>query len=66
MNNALATGKFPEIWKLAELVLLPTNDKPLLNADDFRPICLPHAAGKLLEYMVLERVLEDVDSTISE
>nr|CAI5837778.1 unnamed protein product [Callosobruchus analis] len=43
----------------------PKKDKPLLNAGSFRPILL-NAAGKLLEYMVLERLLEGVDSTISE
>nr|CAI5836462.1 unnamed protein product [Callosobruchus analis] len=55
-----------EIWKRAQLILLPKKDKLLLNAGDFHSISLLDAAGKLLEYMVLVRVLEDVDSTISE
>nr|CAH7745583.1 unnamed protein product [Callosobruchus chinensis] len=65
MNLAITTGKFPEVWKRAELILLPKKDKPL-NASHFRPISLLDTAGKLLEYMILERLLEDVDSTLSE
>nr|CAI5836015.1 unnamed protein product [Callosobruchus analis] len=36
-----------------------------MTVADFRPISLLDAAGKLLEYMVLERLLEGVYQTIS-
>nr|CAI5860728.1 unnamed protein product [Callosobruchus analis] len=65
MNQALHTGKFREVWKRADLILLPKKNQPATCATDFRPISLLDAAGKLLEYMVLERLLEDVDRTIS-
>lgn len=62
MNRALSTSCFPEIWKCANLVLQRKKDKPSDLPSSYRTICLLDAAGKLLEYMVLHRLQEDIES----
>ncbi|KAL4091789.1 hypothetical protein QTP88_026423 [Uroleucon formosanum] len=39
-NASLASGKFPDRWKVDKLVLLPKPGKSLENPSAYRPICL--------------------------
>lgn len=57
-NTCLASGKFPDRWKLGKLVLLLKPGKPLDNPSAYRPICLLDGCGKLLEKMLVNRLRE--------
>lgn len=61
LNRAFADGIFPNTWKRGILVLVPKKDKPLESPSSYRPLCLLDAAGKLLEHMVLNRLLTEID-----
>ena len=51
-DQALRTGKFPDLWKNAHLVLIPKPGKP----GAFRPICLLNTLAKGLEQIILNRL----------
>nr|CAI5854774.1 unnamed protein product [Callosobruchus analis] len=61
-NNALHTGCFPETWKVANVVLIRKKDKPVELPSSYRNISLLDAAGKLLEQMILGRLLVDIEA----
>jgi len=55
-NKCLETGRFPDIWKVAKMVLLPKEGKPEDSASAYRPICLLDEAGKLMERVIATRL----------
>lgn len=57
MQKCLEEGHFPDIWKVQKLVLLPKPGKPPGDPASFRPICLLDTLGKLLEKVILNRVV---------
>lgn len=57
MQRCLDRGEFPERWKRQKLVLLPKHGKPPGDPSAYRPICLLDTAGKLLERIILSRLL---------
>lgn len=63
LNNCLQTKTFPNIWKIARLVLLRKGDKPLDSPSSYRPICLIDNMGKLFERLLLDRLLKEIQIT---
>jgi len=61
-NACLASGKFPDRWKVGKLVLLQKPGKPLDNPSAYRPICLLDGCGKLLEKLLVARLREHLEN----
>lgn len=56
LSRCLREGRFPEVWRRANLVLLRKEGKPPGLPSSFRPICLLDEMGKLLERVVAQRI----------
>jgi len=54
-NSSLRIGHVPEIWKLANIVMLPKPGKDPLFPTNYRPISLLNSIGKVLEKLVCKR-----------
>lgn len=58
-NVCLAQGRFPACWKEAELIIIIKNiDKDKTLPNNYRPICLINALGKILEKLLCKRLNE--------
>ena len=55
-NACLRKGVFPTLWKQQRLVLLPKGNKPPNDPSSYRPICLLHTVGKVLESIICYRL----------
>lgn len=55
-SRCLREGKFPEVWRRANLVLLQKEGKPPGQPSSYRPICLLDELGKLLERIIALRI----------
>lgn len=55
-NACLATGKFPQQWKIGRLVLLYKQGRPVESPSAYRPIVLLNEGGKLLERIIVRRL----------
>lgn len=65
INNTYAKGKFPELWKQTQLVLI---EKPKKTADEqvkYRTICLINTLGKLVEHLISARLHKQLQCKIS-
>jgi len=60
-NRCLAAGVYPKRWKVARLVLLRKGDKPVGVPSSYRPLCLLNDVGKLFEYLLAQRVEQQLD-----
>ncbi|KAI5735310.1 hypothetical protein M8J77_016890 [Diaphorina citri] len=60
MNEVLRTGKFPDEWKVAKVVLILKPGKPELEPSSYRPLCLLDTYGKFLESMLTNRLNEEL------
>lgn len=60
-TECLRRGYFPRAWRGAKLVLLRKPGKPADTAAGYRPICLIVEEAKLLERVILERVVAHLD-----
>jgi len=59
-GQCVKTGQFPECWKSAKLVLVPTpgaTDASLVKS--FRPISLLPVMGKALETIIINRIINE-------
>lgn len=56
-NQSLTTGKFPSLWKKANVVLLHKGSDRL-NINNYRPISLLPLPGKLLETIIQRRLMD--------
>lgn len=62
-NACLSEGSFPTPWKRAKLVLLyKGKGKPRNDPSIYRPISLLDGSGKVLERLLLERLIHHIDS----
>nr|CAI5866914.1 unnamed protein product [Callosobruchus analis] len=61
-NGCLQTGCFPEEWKRVYLALILKKRKPDDLQSSYGTICLLDVAGKLLEHMIRERLLNHLTS----
>jgi len=57
-EGCLRTGCFPSEWKRAGLVLIPKKGKPGDVPSSYRPICLLDEAGKILERIIADRLVQ--------
>lgn len=56
-DMCLIEGRFPNVWKTANLALIPKPGKSNLQAaSSFRPLCLINEAGKMLEKILADRI----------
>lgn len=60
MNNLVKDQAFPEEWKIARLVLIPKPGKDLTSWTAYRPLCLLNGGCKLYEYLIKERLEEEI------
>ena len=65
-NQSLSAGYFPDVYKKAEMILIPKSGTPGTSVKDKRPISLLNVDGKLLDKILNRRFtdyLEDNDMT---
>ena len=66
MASCLRLGYFPEEWKAARVVvLLKSPDKVRSNPGSYRGICLLSVLGKILERVMVRRLLDSIDGRFS-
>lgn len=68
MNKCLRDGVFPDSWKIQKLVLIPKGKSGPPGPSSYRPLCMLDGVGKLLERLVLQRLipfLEDSEKGLS-
>lgn len=58
MQKCIDEGCFPDEWKRQKLVLIPKPGKPPGDPSAYRPICLLDTLGKLLERVILNRLVK--------
>lgn len=64
--HCLREGHFPQQWKTAKtVVLLKSVDRPRTNAGSYRGICLLSALGKVLEHVMVERLMDRLGGSFS-
>lgn len=61
LTRCLREGRFPQVWKRANLVLLRKEGKPPGLPSSFRPICLLDELGKLLERIIASRIYRHLE-----
>lgn len=61
-SELLRTGKLPETWKCAKLILIEKPKKSVHEETKYRPICLLNSVGKLFETIVNERLMYELES----
>lgn len=57
-NSCLFSGYFPNQWKLAKVIPIPKPGQPKNEANGYRPISLLSSISKVLERLILTRLLE--------
>lgn len=62
-NSCRAEGVFPSRWKVARLILLRKDGKPLDRPSSYRPICLIDCFGKVLEKLIVQRLNRHIEET---
>lgn len=55
-NCCVSTGVYPSRGKRAILVLLKKDGKPAVQPSSYRPLCLLDDVGKLLEFLLVQRI----------
>jgi hypothetical protein len=61
--ECLRTGGFPKRWKKAKIIPITKPGKEKLNdASKFRPISLINVGGKVLEKLLINRIMHDIYS----
>lgn len=60
-DRCLREGRFPAIWKRANLVLLHKDGKPEDSPGAYRPICLLDELGKTLERVLSARIVRHLE-----
>lgn len=55
-NHCMSSGTFPAEWKDSRVVLLRKGDKPEGVPESYRPLCLLNDLGKVLEFLIANRL----------
>lgn len=61
-NAILRLSYFPILWKFSKIILFPKSDKPLDTPSSYRPISLLPFLSKILERIILKRLLSHIIS----
>ncbi|GIX83523.1 RNA-directed DNA polymerase from mobile element jockey [Caerostris darwini] len=56
LNLLVSKGHFPELWKIARVVLIQKEGKSLDHPSHFRPICILPCWGKVLDKLISDRL----------
>jgi hypothetical protein len=63
-NECLRTGRFPENWKLAKILPIANPGKEdTLDPSKYRPISLLNTEGKVLEKLLIKRIMHHLYKT---
>lgn len=63
-NACSVKGKFPNIWKVVSLVLIPKPGKKDLGVpSSYRLVCMINEAGKMLEKIIAYRIWNHLSQT---
>jgi Reverse transcriptase (RNA-dependent DNA polymerase)/Endonuclease-reverse transcriptase len=61
-NAVLRSTHFPTVWKFSTIIMIPKPNKPTHLPSSYRPISLLPIMGKILEKLLLRRLLPILDS----
>lgn len=61
-NRVMKTGTIPSSWKEARLVLIPKSRNDC-QEQNYRPLCMLNNICKVLEYILLERILVEIEKS---
>jgi hypothetical protein len=64
-THILATKKLPKIWKRAKVIALPKPGKDHNLPSSYRPISLLSVSYKLLERLILNKIMPSVENVLS-
>ena len=62
INAAFRLKHVPDVWKVAEVIMIPKPGKPLHETTSYRPISLLPIISKLFEKMLLHRLKPVIDN----
>jgi hypothetical protein len=60
-NSMLRMSYYPIMWKFAHIIMIPKPGKPANEVNSYRPISLLPVTLKLLEKLLLKRIINDLD-----
>ncbi|KAL1447845.1 hypothetical protein WDU94_014022 [Cyamophila willieti] len=60
-NGVLSTGRIPEMWKTARLILMEKKSSDSNAPKKFRPLCLLNCLGKLFESVIVYRLVRELE-----
>lgn len=61
-NKCLSEGKFPRIWKRADVIILRKSlEKPRDDPTSYRPICLLPVLGKILDSLLATKITKHLE-----
>lgn len=63
-NSCLSLKHFPNQWKISKVIMIPKPGKEPTKTSSYRPISLLPILGKLLEKMLLRRMLVHLENVI--
>ncbi|KAL4119779.1 hypothetical protein QTP88_012551 [Uroleucon formosanum] len=61
-NSILRLFQFPSLWKFSTIILIPKPNKPPDSISSFRPISLLPFFAKILEKLILKRILPSISA----
>ena len=63
-NECLRTGHFPEKWKMAKLLMITKPGREgTLEPSMYRPISVLNTEGKILEKLLIQRIMHHLPTT---
>uniref|UniRef100_A0A6M2DDB3 Putative rna-directed dna polymerase from mobile element jockey n=1 Tax=Xenopsylla cheopis TaxID=163159 RepID=A0A6M2DDB3_XENCH len=60
-NAIIQFNYWPNIWKIAKMIVIPKPKKDLTNLSSYRPISLLSCVSKILERLILHRITSDYE-----
>ena len=61
-NSILCSTYFPAVWKFSNIIMIPKPNKLSHVPSSYRPDSLPPVMGKILEKLILRRLLPILDT----
>jgi hypothetical protein len=63
-NSILRLSYFPILWKFSTIIMIPKPKKPSHTVSSFRPISLLPFFAKILEKLILKRILPSISNSV--